>query len=66
MKEAIKDWSGKILGWIETMPNGDKKATDFGGKILGYYKKQSNYTTDFYGKLIYQGDAVVSFITNQK
>ena len=36
-KEAIRDFSGKILGWVETSSNGDKVLRDFPGRILGKY-----------------------------
>lgn len=56
MKETIRDFYGVILGYIDVNYNGDKTVTNFNGKILGYYKKSSNYTTDFYGKILYKGD----------
>ena len=62
MREPIMNFSRQILGYIETKPNGDKVATDFGGRILGYYRKSSNTTTDFYGRILYYGDMVSSFI----
>ncbi len=54
--ETIKDFYGKIIGYIETKPNGDKVVTDFYRKILGYYFKSRNVTTDFYRRVIAQGD----------
>ena len=37
-KETIRDFYGKILGYIETdSVTGNKVATNFLGKILGYY-----------------------------
>ena len=61
-KTAIRDFYGKILGWIETDAEGNKTARDFYGKILGYYKKRYDHTTDFYGKVLSNGDTVVSLI----
>ena len=58
----IRDYSGKILGKIQTQPNGDKVVRDFYGKILGYYRKSQNVTTDFYGKIVARGDASGSLI----
>lgn len=66
MRETIKDFSGKILGYVETQANGDQVATDFYGKILGYYRKNYDYTTDFYGRILTKGNAVVSFIYSAK
>ena len=61
-EQVIRDFSGKILGRIQTQPNGDKVVRDFYGKILGYYRKEYNHTTDFYGKVIARGDASGSLI----
>ena len=57
MVEQIRDFYGKIIGSIETQSNGDRIVRDFYGKILGYYRSSRNVTTDFYGKIIAQGDA---------
>lgn len=57
MKTTIRDSYGRIIGHIEQMPNGDKKVTDFYGRILGWYKKSINATTDFYGWIVAKGDA---------
>lgn len=55
-KEPIKDFAGRILGYIDYHSNGDTTVTDFYGRILGYYKKSQNVTTDFYGRILYRGD----------
>lgn len=55
-KEYITDFYGKILGSLETMPNGDIIVRNFPGQILGKYEKSSNYTKDFYGKILYKGN----------
>lgn len=66
-QEYIREFSGKILGIIETMPNGDQKAIDFDTrKILGYYRASLNHTTDFYGRVIAKGNCVSSFIYNKR
>lgn len=56
MEEIIKDFYGKVLGKIKTLPNGDKEVRDFYNHILGYYRRSQNITTDFYGKIIARGD----------
>lgn len=64
-EEYIRDFYGRILGIIRTQDNGDKEAVSFPGlQILGFYKAQYNHTTDFYGRVVAQGDTVVSFIYN--
>jgi len=65
-KEALKEFSGKIVGYIETKPNGDKVGTDFYGRIVGYYIKSSNNTKDFYGRVVAQGDTLSSLVWNSK
>lgn len=56
-KTYIKKFSGLIVGIVETDSNGDKTVKDFSsGKILGYYKKSRDVTTDFYGKILAYGD----------
>lgn len=60
--EPIKDEYFWIIGWIDTKPNGDKVAMDFHHRILGYYEKSRNITTDFYHRIVARGDAAVGLI----
>ena len=44
-KEYIKDFYGKVLGYLETQ--GTKTiARDFYGKVLGSYDSRDNFTRD--------------------
>ena len=61
-RTPIKDFYGKIIGWIDEDANGDKIAKDFYGKILGKYRKSTNKTYDFYGKIISNGDTTSGLI----
>ena len=62
-KEKVRDWTGKIIGFIETdNVTGNKVAKDFYGRILGRYIKRYDATQDFYGKLVGRGDATVGLI----
>ena len=62
-KEEIRDFYGRILGYIETDDStGNKTVRDFYGRILGYYKKSLNATTDFYQRIIGRGDLCSSLI----
>jgi len=57
MKTTIKDWAGKVIGFIETDErSGNKIVRDFYGKILGKYDKQYDVTRDFYGRIVAKGD----------
>ena len=62
MREPIKTYTGKVLGYIETRSNGDKVATTFTGKILGYYRANIDATTDFTGTVLSRGDITSSLI----
>ena len=55
-KEYIRDRNGKIIGWVETDHIGNKVVKDFYGKIKGRYRKSSNTTVDFYGRIVSYGD----------
>ena len=60
-REPIKDWQGKILGFVEW--SGNKKwISDFYGKRLGYYDSSLNKTFDFYGRQVGQGDMVMTLL----
>ena len=63
-REPIKEWSGRIIGWIETESNGDKRITYFSGRILGFYKANYDQTTDFYGRIIGRGDQLMTLLNN--
>lgn len=54
--QIIRDFSGKILGKIETDHLGNKIVRDFYGHILGRYDKRNDVTRDFYGKIVARGD----------
>jgi len=56
MKETIRDWSGRTIGYIDHESNGDKKVTDWSGRTLGYYRKSSDTTVDWSGRILYRGD----------
>lgn len=62
MRTPIKDFYGRVLGYVEDKSNGDRVAYDFYGRVLGTFIKKRNVTTDFYGRVLGQGDFVVSLI----
>lgn len=62
MREPIKDFYNRIIGYIETKPNGDKIGYDFYLRIVGYYDKNSNVTKDFYRRIVGRGDMLSSLI----
>ena len=65
--EYIKDFSQKILGILETDTNGNQTVRSFPGRlILGYYKKDRDVTTDFYGRIISRGNTAIALIYKDK
>lgn len=62
MRETIRDFGGRILGYVETDSNGNKTVRDFYNRILGYYDAKLNVTRDFYNRVVSRGDAAVGLI----
>ena len=61
-REPIKEWSGKIIGWIETDEHGNKVLKDFYNRVLGSYNKNLNLTRDFYNRPIAKGDNLLMLL----
>ena len=59
----LKDFEGRIIGFIEEEDNGNKTAKDFYGRIVGRYYKDRNKTTDFYGRIVGKGDLTSALIS---
>ena len=66
MEEILKDFGGRIVGYIETSPNGDKVGKDFYRRIVGYYEASSNTTKDFYRRVVGKGDMLSALVWNSK
>lgn len=60
--EYIKDFYGRVIGIIETYPNGDKRIKDFYGRLKGLYFAKDNVTKDFYGRVIGNGDQLMRLL----
>ena len=61
-KEPIKDWTGKIIGFVETDGSGNKILRDFYGRILGKYDKSMNVTREFSGRIVGKGDILMTLL----
>lgn len=61
-REAIKDFYGKMLGFIETKPNGDQVITDFNGRMLGFYRAGPDHITDFNGRILGRGNLLMTLL----
>ena len=53
---VIRDFSGKIIGFVEIDNKGNKTIKNFQRQILGYYDANENVTRDFYRRIIARGD----------
>ena len=61
----IKNFYGKIIGYIKVYDNGDKTVMDFYKRILGYYDAKRDVTMDFYKMVIARGDATGMLIKDE-
>ncbi len=60
-RELVRDFYGHIMGSLEDQ--GDRIiARDFPGRIVGYYYKSRDVTTDFYGRVVSNGDTTAALI----
>lgn len=65
-KEKIRDWTGKILGFVETdSVTGNKVIRDFYGRIVGKYDKRADVTRDFYGNKVARGDQLLMMLNRK-
>ena len=55
-REAIRDFSGKIIAFIEDDPN-RKSVRSFDGRLIGWYDKRNSITYEFSGRIVAKGDA---------
>lgn len=65
MKEMIKDFSGRIIGSVETDNKGNQRVRDFHGKVLGTYDARTNTTRDFYGRVVFRGNQVRMLLSHK-
>ena len=64
--EPVKDWSGRVLGFVETDKKGNQIVKNFGGKVLARYNAEKDWTTDYAGKLLSRGNTAISYIYLEK
>lgn len=61
-KTAVREFSGKIIGWVETDKDGNQQVRTFTGKIIGKYDKSLDCTRTFTGKIITKGNTAVGLL----
>ena len=61
-KTPIREFGGKLIGWLEDDGQGNQQIRDFVGHILGFYRKSEDKTRDFYGRIIGNGNLLVMLL----
>ncbi len=64
-RTAIKDRNFRILGYIETMPDGRQKALYANFRTLGYYDPRRDVTTDANFRTIARGNVLSALIYDE-
>ena len=64
--QTLKDFSGRIIGFIETDQKGNKTIRDFYRRIKGYYDAEQDVTRDFYKRIIARGDCASMLLDVKK
>lgn len=58
----LKDLYGRPLGWIEEDKDGNQQLKNQNLRIVGFYDKQKNRTTDFFGRYIGTGNLLTTLL----
>ena len=64
--QVIKDFNGKIIGYIDTDSRGNKTIRNFYRVIKGFYDAKEDVTRDFYRRIIARGDASSMLLNETK
>ena len=65
-KEPVKEFSGRIIGFLETDAQGNQRLKDFSGRILGTYDKNQDCTKEFSGRIITRGNTLLALLFSKK
>ena len=65
-KETIRDRNDRVLGYIETMPNGRQKATDRNSRLLGWFDPERNVTTDASSRVLAKANVLSGLIVDHR
>jgi hypothetical protein len=65
-KIPLKNFSGKIIGYIYCSPNGDQQLTDYSGIILGKYVATRNATQNYSGIILSYGNTLTMLLKDTK
>lgn len=62
--QTLKDSKFRIIGYIETRPDGTQVGKDDKFRIKGYYDPKSNKTKDAKFRIVGEGNLLASLITS--
>lgn len=62
VREPIREFGGRIIGWVDTDNQGNKTVRNFNYNIVAYYNKERNETRDFYGVKKSDGDTTMMYL----
>ena len=65
MKQPVKDYYNRVIGWIDEKPNGDQIGYDYYHRIVGYYEKRTNLTKDYYRRIVGKSGNMLSSLIFQ-
>lgn len=65
-RNTIREYGGKVIGFIDEDDDGNQEARSFGGKVLGRYDKATNMTRDFGGKVLSIGNTLAALLYQNK
>ena len=63
-KEPVREFGGKIIGWVETDADGNQEVRNFIGEIVSRYDAKIKVTRDFYGNILTQGNTAIGHLFN--
>jgi hypothetical protein len=63
MNQPLRDSSQRIIGYIETKPDGSQIGRDAFQRIKGYYDPNANATKDASLRIVGYGNLLASLIT---
>ena len=58
----LKDYYGRIYGYMHVQSNGDIWCYDFYGRMVGKYIRSLDVTRDFYGRNVSSGNTLAALL----
>ena len=62
--QTLKDKNYRVIGYIDTQPDGKQVGKDANYRVKGYYDPKANQTKDANYRVVGQGNLLSSLITS--